>query len=131
MGIDADRVRCRSCRRPMPRSGSVCQACGADQLLLDRPAARPLPPRLRSVGVAVLLSVAWLGVGHLYAGRTEIGAALVAYNAVLVLMSATLIGLIFSVPMWLLSAPLAALLAGRAVAEDNRLLLAVVERANT
>jgi TM2 domain-containing membrane protein YozV len=84
-----------------------------------------MPHELRSVGVAALLSVVWLGAGHLYAGRTDVGAALVGYNAVLVLMSVTLIGLIFAVPMWLLSAPLVAVLAARAVAEDNRRLRAV------
>ncbi len=83
---------------------------------------------MRSVGVAVLLSVVWLGAGHLYAGRPDVGAALMAYNAVLVLMSVTVIALILTVPMWLLSAPLVAVLAARAVIEDNRRLRAVAGR---
>ncbi len=83
---------------------------------------------MRSVGVAVLLSVVWLGAGHLYAGRPDVAAALMAYNAVLVLMSVTVIALILTVPMWLLSAPLVAVLAARAVIEDNRRLRAVAGR---
>jgi hypothetical protein len=51
-----------------------------------------------------------------------------AYNALLVIMSVTLIGLILTVPMWLLSAPLVAVLAGRTVVEDNRRLLSVAGR---
>ncbi len=127
-GIEADQIRCRSCRQPLPPSGSVCAACGADQRSLARTVAPRLPRAMRSVGVAALLSVVWLGAGHLYAGRTDVGAALMAYNAVLLLMSATLIGLIFAVPMWLLSAPLIAVLAARAVTEDNRRLRAVARR---
>jgi hypothetical protein len=43
-------------------------------------------------------------------------------------MSVTVISLILTVPMWLLSAPLVAVLAARAVIEDNRRLRAVAGR---
>ena len=125
---DPDRVPCRSCRRPLPRSGSTCAACGADQSLLARPAAPALPRSFRSVGVAVLLSVVWLGAGHLYAGRADVGAALMAYNAVLVFASLSVVGLVLTVPMWSVSAPLVAALAARDVWLDNRRLLDALGR---
>ncbi len=126
--VDQDRIPCRSCRRPLPRSGSTCAGCGADQRLLLRPVERPLPRSARSAGIAVLLSVVWIGAGHLYAGRTDLAAALLAYHMVLLLVSVTGVGLILTVPMWLVSAPLVAVLAARAVVLDNRRLLAVSSR---
>ncbi|MDP9406859.1 MAG: hypothetical protein M3P95_02950 [Actinomycetota bacterium] len=89
---------------------------------------RPLPRSARSAGIAVLLSVVWIGAGHLYAGRTDLGAALLVYHMVLLLVSVTGVGLILTVPMWLVSAPLVAVLAARAVVLDNRRLLAVSSR---
>jgi hypothetical protein len=109
----------------MPRSGSICDACGADQNLLARPVAPPPPPGHRSATVAVLLSFIWLGAGHVYAGRSDIGAALMGYNTLLLIMSVPVITLIFTVPMWLVSAPVVAVLAARNVVENNGRVTAV------
>ena len=61
---------------------------------------------LKTPGIAVLLSIFWLGAGHLYVGRIMAGAVLAGINAVLVLF-VSLFLLVFPVVgllLWLLVA---------------------------
>jgi TM2 domain-containing membrane protein YozV len=73
----------------------------------------------KSPGVAVLLTFLWLGAGHLYAGRTGTGVALLVYGGLLWLLCLTLIGALIGVPLWLVSVPLAMVMAARAARDSN------------
>jgi hypothetical protein len=61
----------------------------------------------KSPGVAALLSLVWLGAGHLYADRIGVGVVLVILDVFLWLLSLTLLGAFVAVPIWLVAAPLA------------------------
>jgi TM2 domain-containing membrane protein YozV len=69
--------------------------------------------------VAVLLSFLWLGAGHLYAGQIGVGVALLITDFFLWLISFTLIGLIVTIPIWLILAPIAMITSANAVSSYN------------
>jgi hypothetical protein len=54
----------------------------------------------KNPGVAVLLSLLWLGAGNLYAGQTTLGVILLLVNFPLVLLAMTVVGLIIAFPVW-------------------------------
>ncbi len=97
-------ARCRACRAALTPPGHVCTACGTSQVMVQQPFP-PVVVAAKSPGVAVLLSFIWLGAGHLYANKTGLGVALMVYDACLVVLALSLIGLILALPLWLISAP--------------------------
>ncbi|HZD15283.1 MAG TPA: hypothetical protein VE196_09205, partial [Pseudonocardiaceae bacterium] len=74
----------------------------------------------KSPGVAVLLSLLWLGAGHLYAGSVGVGVAWIIVDGVLFLLSCTGIGLIVSVPVWIVAAIITTITAAGAANAFNR-----------
>jgi hypothetical protein len=67
-----------------------------------------------------VLSLLWLGLGHLYAGKPVVGVLLMIYDLVLALIAVTGVGLIVAVPVWLVSALVVAILAANAAANSGR-----------
>jgi TM2 domain-containing membrane protein YozV len=110
--------RCRSCQAILDPPGHVCTQCNTLQRRAQQELVYPAGPP-KSVGVAVVLSLLWLGAGHLYAGRTGTGVALAIFNGFLVLLGLTFIGMFIALPLWLLSAPVVMALSASAVKESN------------
>lgn len=73
----------------------------------------------KSPGVAALLSLLWLGAGHLYAGSVGVGVALAILDAFLVLISLTIIGLVVTIPVYMVIIPITMLLAANSASEFN------------
>ena len=74
----------------------------------------------KSAGIAILLSLLWFGAGHLYANQTGLGIALILYDVFLGILSATIVGLVVSIPLWLISLPIVLFLANNAANDYNR-----------
>lgn len=74
----------------------------------------------KSAGVAVLLSLLWLGAGHLYAGRIGTGIALIVFDLLLAVLALTGIGLVIAFPVWLMAFLVTAVLAANAASAFNR-----------
>jgi TM2 domain-containing membrane protein YozV len=74
----------------------------------------------KSAAIAAVLSFFWLGLGHLYANRIGVGIALMIYDAFLVILGITFVGLVLAIPLWLISTPLVMYLSARAAADFNR-----------
>lgn len=111
--------RCRACTAVLTPPGHVCQGCGSAQAA---PAQQQMvvPGPTRSAGVAVLLSILWLGAGHLYAGRIASGLVLMIWDAILVLCSFFVVALVITVPLWIISVIPVAMLAANAATKANR-----------
>jgi TM2 domain-containing membrane protein YozV len=77
----------------------------------------------KSVGLALVLTVAWLGAGHLYADRAVAGVLLLGLNLFLLLLAFTGIGLLISVPAWCLAVIVGMITATNAVHDHNARLL--------
>ncbi len=73
----------------------------------------------KSPGIAVLLTLLWLGAGHLYANRVATGLVLMALDLVLVLMSFSVFMLVFTIPVWVIAVPVTMIFASRAVHDFN------------
>lgn len=74
----------------------------------------------KSAGLAVLLTIVWLGAGHLYAGRVATGIALMLFDSILVLLAFSLLGIIIAVPVWIVAAPITMVFAASAASAFNR-----------
>lgn len=74
----------------------------------------------KSPGIAVLLSLLWLGAGHLYVGKIGAGIALIVLDFFLFVLSFTVLGLIISIPVWLITFVIVAILASQAAKDFNR-----------
>jgi TM2 domain-containing membrane protein YozV len=99
--------------------GYVCSRCNTvqqppQQLMVYSPE----PPK--SVGVAVVLSLLWLGAGHIYAGRIATGIVLAILGGFLLLLSLTGIGLFLAFPVWIIATPAAMAFSANAVNQFNR-----------
>lgn len=77
----------------------------------------------KSVGLALLLTVAWLGAGHLYADRAMAGVLLLGLNLFLLFLAFTGIGLLISVPVWGMAVIVGMITATNAVHDHNSQLL--------
>jgi TM2 domain-containing membrane protein YozV len=74
----------------------------------------------KTPAVAVLLSILWLGAGHLYAGRTALGLALMAVDVFLVLfLMVPLIGWVLAPLAWFGLCIYAAISSSNAVKRRN------------
>lgn len=128
---------CYWCSRPLAISSpSKCSWCGANQTVssagsvpLANADGRYSPQFHRVVnstvaaktpGIAVLLSLLWLGAGHLYANRNATGVILAIAELFLVLLSFTVVGLFLTVPIWLVATPIVMVLSAQAVTDFNR-----------
>ena len=85
------------------------------------PAAQPTAVvAMKTPGIAVLLSFLWLGAGHLYAGKTGIGLALLATNFVLLLLALIpFVGWVLAPLGWIPLFIFAAISSSGAVKEHN------------
>ncbi|WP_232235127.1 MULTISPECIES: TM2 domain-containing protein [Frankia] len=77
----------------------------------------PVPPK--SVAVALLLTFLWLGVGHIYAGKTTTGVVLLIADLFLWMFSFFIITLIITVPVWFIVWVIAMVSSASAVQEYN------------
>jgi TM2 domain-containing membrane protein YozV len=75
---------------------------------------------MKTPGIAVLLSFLWLGAGHLYAGKSGIGLALLATNFVLLLLALIpFVGWVLAPLGWIPLFIFAAISSSSAVKEHN------------
>ena len=115
---------------PVPPSTTVplapCEACGQDfdmraatcpRCDFPRSGASTLGQTIsgRSARKAWWLSLAWPGLGHIYARDTQTGAIFCGVSALVCLLSATVIGPTLGVIVWLALALYTALDSGRAL----------------
>jgi TM2 domain-containing membrane protein YozV len=78
---------------------------------LEQP--RPIVPgkkSRKSAGLAVFLSFMWPGAGHLYVGEVSdkdmtTGIVFTVISGVSFLLSWTIVGLVISIPVWIITAP--------------------------
>lgn len=73
----------------------------------------------KSPGVAVLLSFLWLGAGNLYVNQIPGGVALLLANMFLIMLAATIFGLLIAVPMWFVLFIISAVTASSAATQHN------------
>lgn len=102
---------------PRLQDGS-CSACRTGRL--ESVSFSPLAVTPKTAGVAVLLSLLWLGAGHLYADRIATGIVLIVADALLGCLALTGVGLVVAVPVWLVLAPIVATLSAHAVTVYNQ-----------
>ncbi|NUT49922.1 MAG: hypothetical protein HOV94_21820 [Saccharothrix sp.] len=108
---------CGSCGAYLQPPNTTCAVCGATQWpaaqqpiapppMMQPPVAYGMPVRgvvtAKNPGIAVLLSLLWLGAGNLYAGQTTLGVILVLVNFPLILLAMTVLGLIVAFPVWVI-----------------------------
>ncbi|MBW4716158.1 hypothetical protein [Saccharothrix obliqua] len=73
----------------------------------------------KSSGVAVLLSLLWLGAGNLYAGQTALGVVLIIVNFPLWLLALTILGWFIAFPIWVILVVVATIFAAQGTREFN------------
>jgi hypothetical protein len=56
----------------------------------------------KSSGIAVLLSLLWVGAGNIYSGQIVLGLVLMLVDIPLTILAFTGFGLIIAVPVWLI-----------------------------
>src|SRR3954447_19590032 len=117
--LDMQYPRCWSCGSTLTPPGTTCASCGSPQQVLASPPAAgwSAPPR-KSPKVALVLSFFWLGAGHLYAGRTSAGVALMICIFCLYLIGFASGPAAFL--MWLISVPFVLRSAWTAAKDANR-----------
>ena len=104
---------CDACGQVFDLRGPSCPRCGFQRVGAS--------PRLgqsagsKSPRTAMWLSLGWPGAGHFYAGDTEKAAILSTVSAVGLVLSATVIGPVLALLLWLGLALYTAIDAGRAV----------------
>src|SRR5215210_3260549 len=105
--------RCQSCGHMFTAPASSCPACGAPQASANLPqvAVYAVQPQ-KSVALAVILSLLWLGLGHLYVGKVAPGIIFGIVDLILAIFALTGVGLIIAVPAWVILVPLVTILAG-------------------
>ena len=104
---------CDACRQVFDLRAADCPRCG-----FLRTGASPRlgrPAGSKSPRTAMWLSLGWPGAGHFYAGDNEKGAIFSGASAFGFLLSATVIGPVLGVFIWLGLALYTAIDAGRAV----------------
>ena len=108
----------RAQQHPAPASGSVTHQ-------IQPYAAIPLPVQSygavpgKTPGIAVLLSFLWLGAGHLYCNKTTTGIVLIFCELILLGVSLIPFGLVVTLPIWLIAAPIVMVLAAQAARDFN------------
>jgi TM2 domain-containing membrane protein YozV len=123
MSLAPNTPTCRRCAGPLQVGAPACGTCG--QLTGAAPAGpavgRPVGVvAAKSTGIAVLLSVLWVGAGNLYAGSIGTGVALMLFDGLLALLALTGFGLIIAFPIWLVTCIVATVLAVNSVSSFNR-----------
>jgi TM2 domain-containing membrane protein YozV len=123
MSLAPNTPTCRRCAGRLQVGAPACGTCGQ---LTGAGAAGPASGRpvgvvaAKSTGIAVLLSVLWVGAGNLYAGSIGTGVALMLFDGLLALLALTGFGLIIAFPIWLVTCIVATVLAVNSVSSFNR-----------
>lgn len=110
---------CWACAAVLAPPGHVCGRCRAAQWA-PAPQQTVIVGPTRSAGVAVLLSILWLGAGHLYANRITAGVLLMIYDLFLVFLMIVPFGWIVAIPVWMISVVIVAVLAASAAGRPDR-----------
>ncbi|XVS63752.1 hypothetical protein ACQPYE_36750 [Actinosynnema sp. CA-299493] len=129
---------CGSCGAYLQPPSVNCAVCGATQWPVTQapppvypPVYAPVHPvphgmqmggvvTAKNPGIAVLLSLLWLGAGNLYAGQTALGVILLLVNFPLILLAMTVLGLIVAFPVWLVLVVVSIVLAMQGAKDFNR-----------
>ena len=111
LGLGEDEDLCPDCAEVIKRAARVCKHCGLDLVEGERPERTPrrtssethfaLAPR-KNPGVGALLALI-PGLGHVYAGQSGVGLALIACGLVLLVLSPLVLLL-----LWVIQIPWAA-----------------------
>ena len=119
--------QCRNCGQLFAAPTQNCPSCGAPQFPgATQPSGAMVPAPVyavraeKSVLLAVILSLLWIGLGQLYVGQVGLGITFVQTDLVLVILSFTVAGLVISIPVWCILVPLATILAGVSASNYNR-----------
>jgi hypothetical protein len=106
---------CGSCGAFLQPPNPTCQVCGTSQW--PQPQRPPYQPQMaphpyapanrvvvtaKSSGIAVLLSLLWVGAGNIYSGQIVLGLVLMLVDIPLTILAFTGFGLIIAVPVWLI-----------------------------
>ena len=127
---------CRHCTGPIHPSQAECPWCFAPQLRQTQPyvaaasqtqtyatVARQAQPNGtvagKTPGIAVLLSLLWLGAGHLYCNRTTTGIVLAICDLILLIIFLIPFGFMVAVPIWLVATPIVMVLAAQTARDFN------------
>ncbi len=73
----------------------------------------------KSPGIAVLLTILWMGAGHLYANRIATGIILMVFDAFLALFSLVPFAFLITVPIWFCTVPFACYFAAQATKDPQ------------
>lgn len=116
-----EQPHCRSCGQPFSSPVSHCPRCRAPQFAPPPPPPTAYAvPQPKSVVVAVILGLLWLGLGQLYVGKLGFGLALVVAEFFLILISFSMVGLFLSIPAYIVLLPLSVIMAAVAAQNANR-----------
>lgn len=119
--------RCGNCSAILEPPGLVCTACHSAQR--TGPESVAVPPTVllaaKSAGLAAFLSFLWPGAGLLYAGQIGAGIAFVMFGFFLFVVSLTGVGLILTLPLWLIVTPFLMIWSYNAAKSANRRMGAV------
>lgn len=123
---------CGSCGAFLQPPNPRCQVCGTSQW-----AQPPMPPQrpqtaappyampnggfvtAKSPGIAILLSLLWLGAGNVYAGQIVLGIVLMVVDIPLAFLAFTLVGLVIAFPVWLILVVISIVVATQGVKSFN------------
>jgi len=137
---------CPNCSKQLDSTTSACSGCGYSHGIRPAPGVaspQDVPPSTpfanpsavpaplhpsgpvavvsaKSPGIAVLLSVLWLGAGHLYVGQIGLGIGLMVFDFLLFLLSLTGVGLFISIAAWLISFVIIATRVSKAANDFNQ-----------
>lgn len=136
MTLETFEPTCRHCTGLINPSQPECPWCFAPQLRQTQPyvaAASQTQPYAavpsqdqpyatvagKTPGIAVLLSLLWLGAGHLYCNRTTTGIVLAVCDLILLIIFLIPFGFVVAVPIWLVATPIVMVLAAQAARDFN------------
>lgn len=118
---------CSGCGAPVGAPGEVCHACA----VVGTTTSVNAPGGANRVGpqvAAVVLSLVWLGGGHLYAGRTGPAVAWAVVELALVLVAVAGAGWPVALPIWLVGLVTAMVTSASAVRDADRRRRSAVRR---
>ncbi|MBB4963092.1 hypothetical protein [Saccharothrix violaceirubra] len=136
---------CGSCGASLQPPNTTCQVCGTAAWPTPPPPQAPPPPNYgqptfaqpvpvapgfgygvpmrvvtpKSSGIAVLLSILWLGAGNLYVNQTGLGIGLLLANFPLWLLAVTVLGWFIAFPLWIIGVVVSTVLAAQGAKEYN------------
>ena len=99
--MGADKMYCRMCGEQLPADAAICEKCGhvIERGAKNQPNGVGYMKPLKSKGIAAVLSVIFMGLGQIYAGK-------IARGVVLAIIEAFCISQVFAFSLALLAVDL-------------------------